>query len=87
MISKACAPSCEFFRCGQRALQVRGQKIWCTFTNDTCDVPKCAYVQCLRNKLLTGNLCGLTIKRVTEDKTGIDDFGVKISYISSELLS
>jgi len=76
--TKLCSPSCAFFRCARRALQIRGSKPWCSFINDYCDVKLCAYVQCIRGKLVSGNVCGLTVKRLTVDRLRPEDFRLEI---------
>jgi len=35
-------------------------------------------VQCIRGKLVSGNMCGLMVKRLTVDKLRPEDFGVEI---------
>jgi len=35
-------------------------------------------VQCIRGKLISGNKCGLTVKRLTVDSLRPDDFKVEI---------
>ncbi|NWG08777.1 MAG: hypothetical protein HXX80_00420 [Nitrososphaerales archaeon] len=77
-MTKTCSPTCEFFKCGRGALLPRTNKPWCSFTNDYCDVRLCAFVQCIRNKLVSGNMCGLAVKRVTVDKLRPEDFGIEI---------
>ncbi|MGQ9470009.1 MAG: hypothetical protein ACUVTD_09390 [Nitrososphaerales archaeon] len=78
LTTKPCSPACAFFKCGRRALQIRSSKPWCSFTNDYCDVKLCAYVQCIRGKLISGNMCGLKVKRLTVDKLRPEDFSVEI---------
>ncbi|KYH38586.1 MAG: hypothetical protein AYL30_003980 [Candidatus Hecatellales archaeon B24] len=62
---KKCSPNCEFFRCGQKALQFRGGKAYCRFADDLCSGANCKFTICLRNKLLPDGTCALTIKRLS----------------------
>ncbi|MCP8323244.1 MAG: hypothetical protein L6N96_03605 [Candidatus Methylarchaceae archaeon HK02M2] len=78
LTTKACSPACAFFRCGRRALQIKKSKPWCSFANDYCDVKRCAYIQCIRGKLISGNMCGLTVKRLTVDRLRPEDFDIDI---------
>ena len=59
---KPCFAKCEFFRCGQRTLYLRGNAAWCRFADDECDVKTCKYAQCVRDRLLLNGVCGLTVK-------------------------
>jgi len=61
---KKCSPECEFFKCDQKALQ-RHSSLYCRFADDPCEGPTCKYAACIRNRLLTDGLCGLTFKRTT----------------------
>jgi len=65
--AKYCFPACQFFRCGQRTLSVRGGKAWCNFAEDTCAGYRCNYALCVRGRILVSGLCGLTIKRETAE--------------------
>lgn len=60
---KKCFPKCEFFRCGQRALQLKFGKQYCKLVDDVCEGYKCRYAICIRNRLLPDGICSLTIKR------------------------
>ena len=62
---KKCSPQCEFFRCGQKALQRKSGKIYCRFADDVCEGYTCKYAFCVRNRLLPDGVCGLTLKRTT----------------------
>ncbi len=57
---------------------IRGHTIWCSWLNDVCVGPSCSYAQCVRNKLLPDNRCGLVIKRITSDVVKPEDFNLNI---------
>ncbi|MBS7631861.1 hypothetical protein KEJ47_09915 [Candidatus Bathyarchaeota archaeon] len=58
---KTCFQRCEYFRCGQRALILRGKSLWCRFADDECEPKTCKYAQCVRGRLLPDGVCGLAI--------------------------
>lgn len=62
---KKCFPNCDFFKCGQKAIQYRSGSVYCRFVDDLCEGASCKYALCIRNKLLSNGLCGLTFKRTT----------------------
>jgi len=62
---KRCTAFCQFFRCGQKALQRRGDKLYCRLGDDLCEGYSCKYVLCVRNRLLNNGICGLTVKKVS----------------------
>ncbi len=62
---KMCFPKCEFFRCGQKAMQWRGGDVYCIYADDLCEVATCKYAICIRSRLLANGLCGMTVKRIT----------------------
>ena len=64
---KRCVPICRYFRCAKKALVIRGDKFWCRWVNDECDVANCAFATCVRRRLLPGGICGETVKRRTEE--------------------
>jgi len=64
-----CNPSCEFFRCGRKALFFKSRVAWCKFADDACDVKTCKFASCIRNKLLPNGICGLFVKpKIIEPK-------------------
>ena len=65
---KHCFPSCKFFRCVKKATVHRGNKIWCTWTEEECDVSNCNYAMCMKRRLLPNGICGETVKRKTAEK-------------------
>ncbi|MBI2937266.1 MAG: hypothetical protein HYY22_03585 [Thaumarchaeota archaeon] len=69
-----CWPQCTFFKCGNRALRAEGSTVKCLWTNDICIGSSCSYALCIRGKMLAGNRCGLTVKRVTADSVRPDEF-------------
>jgi len=76
--AKPCTARCEFFRCGRRTLVFREGRPWCSFVNEPCTPESCAYVTCLRGKLIAGNKCGLTIRRITVENTTPNDYKLNI---------
>ncbi len=45
----------------------------------------CAYVTCLRAKLITGNRCGLTLRRITVEKMTPNDFKPNVKLKNKDL--
>jgi hypothetical protein len=74
---RSCQPRCEFFRCGQRSLAFRSEIAWCRFAEDRCEPGGCKFAQCLKGKLLTNGVCGLTLKARTLELT-LDSVGQPI---------
>lgn len=72
----SCWPQCVFFKCGNRHLRIQGDTIWCSWINDNCVGQACAYAFCVRGKMLAGNRCGLTIRRLTVETERPDDFKI-----------
>ena len=65
--TKYCFPKCEFFRCAKKAVR-RGNKVWCTWTDEECNVSNCSYAVCVKRRLLPDGICGETVKRKTAEK-------------------
>jgi len=63
-----CSPKCEMFRCGKNAVMVRGNAIWCQWTEEKCEVANCSYATCIKRRLLPNGVCGETVKRKTEER-------------------
>jgi len=68
----SCFPGCEFFRCGQRALNYQGKRAYCRWADDDCAGATCNYTVCLKGRLLPNGTCGLTIKRKTSEEATPD---------------
>ncbi|MEM2505556.1 MAG: hypothetical protein QW738_04675 [Nitrososphaeria archaeon] len=83
--AKPCTARCEFFRCGRKMLYFKGGRPWCNFVNEPCTPQTCAYVTCLRGKLISGNKCGLTVKRLTSETTSPNDFKLNIKLRSKDI--
>ena len=66
--NKACFPDCESFKCSQRSLTRVGNKMYCRWADDDCVGPTCNYALCIRGRILSNGVCGLTIKRKTNDQ-------------------
>jgi len=71
---KNCSPRCEFFRCAKKAVIQRGNKVWCTWTQEECNVSNCSYAMCAKRRLLPNGICGETVKRKTTEK-GPEEIG------------
>lgn len=74
---KSCFPTCRKFRCGKNALNIRGNKAWCRWTDEPCDLKNCSYSMCVSRRLLPGGICGETVKRKTVERR-IEDIGPTI---------
>ncbi|MGD0330119.1 MAG: hypothetical protein ABSB40_06680 [Nitrososphaeria archaeon] len=83
--AKPCTSRCEFFRCGRRMLVFREGRPWCSFVNEPCMPQTCAYATCLRAKLIEGNICGLTLRRITVEKTTPNDFKPNVKLKNKDL--
>ena len=51
----------------KRAVIYQGNRIWCRWTDEACDVANCSYSSCARRRLLPGGVCGESVKRRTVD--------------------
>jgi len=65
---KYCSPKCELFRCGKKAVTYHGNKVWCRWTDEECDMANCGYATCIKRRLLPGGICGETVKRKTIER-------------------
>jgi len=65
---KYCFAVCDFFRCAKKAAVCRGNEVWCTWTDEKCDVSNCSYAMCMKRRLLPNGVCGETVKRKTAEK-------------------
>jgi len=72
--AKNCSATCKKFRCGKNAIAYHGDKTWCKWTDEPCEVKNCSYAVCLNRRLLPGAVCGETVRRKTSEK-GIEDIG------------
>jgi len=53
------------FRCGKKALMIRGNRAWCRWTEEECEIANCSYATCIKRRLLPEGVCGETVKRKT----------------------
>jgi len=83
---KNCYPTCEFFRCGQRALTFNKRTAYCRWADDECTNGICNYAICLKSKLLSDGVCGLEIKRKTHEDLGPEIFEEPKIKIKGKLL-
>ncbi|MEM2429182.1 MAG: hypothetical protein QW779_01425 [Nitrososphaerales archaeon] len=73
-----CWPKCIWFKCAKRALWIRGNTLWCNWSNENCIGSSCSYALCVRAKMLPQGRCGLVVKRVTTDKIKLEDFKLDV---------
>ena len=66
---KSCIPYCEAFKCSQRAFTNIGRRVYCRWADDDCVGPSCNYALCIRGRLLLNGICGLSVKRKTNEET------------------
>jgi hypothetical protein len=77
--TKRCSPRCEFFRCGQKALTFQRGDTYCRWADDYCRGAACNYTICVKGRLLQNGICGLTVKRITNEEKLPEEAGeVKI---------
>jgi hypothetical protein len=68
--SKLCFSTCESFRCEQRALVRNKDKHYCRWADDVCVGHTCNYATCIRGRLLSKGVCGLSIRKSKNLDTG-----------------
>ncbi len=83
---RPCTPTCEFFRCAQRALVLRKGTAYCKWADDVCEGPKCNYASCLRGKLLSNGMCGMYVRRKTYEEARPEDEELPAIRISGRAL-
>jgi hypothetical protein len=66
--TKYCSPKCSLFRCAKRAVIYRENKVWCSWTDEECNIANCSYATCARRQLLPGGVCGESVKRKTVER-------------------
>jgi hypothetical protein len=57
----------------KRAVIYRGNRVWCSWTDEECNISNCSYASCARRQLLPGGVCGESVKRKTVERTLDDD--------------
>ena len=62
---KYCSPRCRWFKCGRGAAAYPGNRVWCRWTEEECNVSNCSYATCVKRRLLPNGVCGETVKRKT----------------------
>ena len=65
---KTCSPTCQSFKCAKNATVYRKEGVWCSWTEDICNVTDCTYAMCIKRRMLPRGICGETIKRKTVEK-------------------
>jgi hypothetical protein len=68
--SKLCFLACDFFRCEQRALVRSKGKHYCRWADDVCVGYSCNYATCIRGRLLSKGICGMSTQRSRQLDTG-----------------
>ena len=71
--NELCYQKCRTFKCNKRALTFRGKTAWCNWTSEPCHLKGCTYAECHKRQLLDSGICGLTVKRKTNDKSRPED--------------
>jgi hypothetical protein len=66
--AKSCSPTCQSFKCAKNSNIYRRDGVWCSWTEEMCDIADCSYAICVKRRLLPKGICGETIKRKTVDK-------------------
>lgn len=66
--TKYCSPKCRLFRCAKRAVIYQGNRVWCRWTDEECNIANCSYATCARRQLLPGGICGESVKRKTVER-------------------
>lgn len=84
--ARKCLPTCEFFRCGQRALYLHTGKAFCRWADDECAGATCSYVSCVRGRLLANGICGMSIKRKTVEERGPEEVEVPKVKLKGKVL-
>jgi len=51
---------------------------WCSFVNEPCNVEICAFIGCVRGKLIEGNRCALTIKKIKISGVSLRDLELNL---------
>ena len=52
------------------ALNYQGRRVYCRWAEDDCSGATCNYAICTRGRLLPNGMCGLNIKRKTDEDSG-----------------
>jgi hypothetical protein len=52
----------------KKAVIYQGNRVWCRWTDEECNVANCSYATCSRRRLLPGGVCGESVKRKTIDR-------------------
>jgi hypothetical protein len=55
-------------RCGKKAVFYRGNRVWCRWTDEECEVANCSYATCIKRRMLPRGICGETVKRKTVER-------------------
>jgi len=58
----------------KRAVIYQGNRIWCRWAEEECNVAKCSYATCVRRQLLPGGVCGESVKRKTVERRLEEEF-------------
>jgi len=66
---KYCYPRCQLFKCAKNAAIYKSSDVWCSWTDEKCNVANCNYSTCVKRRLLPKGTCGESVKRKTTEKT------------------
>ena len=83
---KACFPQCRDFICTKKALRLNGRTAWCQWTEEPCQPKKCNYAVCSKRQLLDNGVCGLSMKRRTQEDTRPEEYLRDEIKVSSKLM-
>ena len=75
---KVCSATCQSFKCVKNSTFYRRDTVWCSWTEDVCNVANCTYALCLKRRLLPRGICGETVKRKTVEKAPEEVIGQSV---------
>lgn len=56
----------------------RGNRVWCRWTEEECEVSNCSYATCIKRRLLPRGICGETVKRKTTEREPEEAIGPSV---------
>ena len=62
-----------------------GKRLYCRWADDDCVGPSCNYAMCIRGKLLSGRVCGMYIRRKTDEGMGPEAIKVESIRLRGKL--
>lgn len=55
-------------------MRYQGRNAWCDWTSEPCDVKSCNFAMCYKRQLLDNGVCGMSIKRRTQEDIEPEEF-------------